>query len=188
MQTTSVTLIRHGQTEWNRLGRIQGVTDIPLNDLGRAQAHAAAATLDAEYDLVSSSPLSRARETAQILADELGLELVDPVEQIIEVDFGQAEGADDAKVAQHWPDHVYPNAEQAADSAARGRRALDVVAERYPGKRVLVVSHSRVIRLTASEIRGSYVEPLANLQAVHFAQEPDGWAVTGISPIPELSR
>lgn len=187
MQTTSVTLIRHGQTEWNRLGRIQGVTDIPLNDQGRAQALAAAATLDSEYDLVSSSPLSRARETAQILANELGLELVDPVDQITEVDFGQAEGADDAMVTERWPDHNYPDAERANDSAARGRRALDIVAQRYPGKRVLVVSHSRVIRLTASEIRGSAVAPLANLQAVHFEQRPDGWVVTGISPIPELS-
>ena len=68
--------IRHGQTDWNREGLLQGSSDIPLNDTGRAQARDALMTLRSmPWDVVVSSPLRRARETAQIIADALGLEL-----------------------------------------------------------------------------------------------------------------
>ena len=68
--------LRHGQTEWNREGRMQGTSDIPLNDTGRAQAREAAEHLGhGDWDEIVSSPLVRARETAEIVAAELGLEL-----------------------------------------------------------------------------------------------------------------
>jgi uncharacterized phosphatase len=67
-------LVRHGETEWNRLRKIQGVSDIPLNDTGRAQAAALGDILSRHrFDLIVSSPLSRALETARIVATKLGM-------------------------------------------------------------------------------------------------------------------
>lgn len=85
-------LVRHGETEWNRLGRLQGLTDIPLNDQGRAQAAAAAEALrDIPFDRVFSSPLARARETAEILTRGRGLSL-ETDERLREICFGAGEG------------------------------------------------------------------------------------------------
>ena len=66
--------LRHGETAWNREGRMQGATDIPLNETGRAQAHAAAETLrDVHIDRIISSPMARAAETADIVGAAKGL-------------------------------------------------------------------------------------------------------------------
>jgi len=73
---TTLILVRHGETDWNRDRRIQGSTDIPLNDTGREQARDAAAGLRETLELptfMAASDLSRARETAEILAGELDL-------------------------------------------------------------------------------------------------------------------
>ena len=73
-----IALIRHGQTDWNLEERLQGATDVPLNDTGRHEARAVARRLHAgasRWDVLVSSPLSRAVETAQIIGGVLGLEL-----------------------------------------------------------------------------------------------------------------
>lgn len=69
MPLTTFALVRHGQTDWNAQRRLQGSTDIPLNDVGRGQARAAVAVLSGyEWDAIVSSPLSRAAETADLIA------------------------------------------------------------------------------------------------------------------------
>ncbi|NQD89088.1 histidine phosphatase family protein, partial [Paenarthrobacter sp. CM16] len=69
MTLTTFALVRHGQTDWNAERRLQGSTDIPLNDVGREQAREAVAFLsDQQWDTVVASPLSRAAETAEIIA------------------------------------------------------------------------------------------------------------------------
>ncbi|MBD3940870.1 histidine phosphatase family protein [Microbacterium sp. NEAU-LLC] len=95
---TALTLIRHGETDWNRDRRIQGATDIPLNDTGRAQARAAADELAAEFDrlgvtpVVVSSDLQRAHETARIIAAVLDAEAPILYPQLRERRYGAAEG------------------------------------------------------------------------------------------------
>ena len=85
--------IRHGQTDWNRDDRLQGSSDIPLNDTGRAQALEAAALLrDGGWEVVVSSPLVRARETPQIIADDLGIELGPSYPELVERDYGALRG------------------------------------------------------------------------------------------------
>ena len=88
-----VLLARHGQTDWNAAGKIQGVSDVPLNERGREQAAALAGrVLDAgAISAVYTSPLKRARETAEIIGRRLGLEPV-PVGALTELNFGDWEG------------------------------------------------------------------------------------------------
>ena len=93
MTLTTFALVRHGQTDWNAERRLQGATDIPLNDVGREQAREAVATLaDYQWDAIVSSPLSRAAETADLIAEGLGLTVARRIPELIERSFGPAEG------------------------------------------------------------------------------------------------
>jgi uncharacterized phosphatase len=142
---TDLVLVRHGETEWNRIGRVQGRTDIPLNATGREQARAAGRRLAGErFDAVVSSPLSRAADTARIIADELGLGEVELVDDLVERDYGPAEGMTDADVQAVFGGHLEARESREA-TVARVKPALLAVAARHPGQRVLVVSHGGVI-------------------------------------------
>ena len=93
MTLTTLALVRHGQTDWNAQRRLQGSTDIPLNDVGRGQARDAVAVLSGyEWDAIVSSPLSRAAETANLIAAGLGLGVDRRVPDLAERSFGPAEG------------------------------------------------------------------------------------------------
>jgi probable phosphoglycerate mutase len=107
---TRVLLVRHGQSEWNAVGRWQGQQDPPLTDLGRRQARAAAATLGA-LDAVFSSDLQRAAETATIIATELGVlpVVVDP--DLRERCAGEWEGLTRAEIEEAWPGYLDPPAD-----------------------------------------------------------------------------
>ena len=87
-EVTTFLLVRHGETDWNRENRFQGHADPPLNDVGRSQARELAETLLGEgASAVYASPLRRARETAEIIAAVLGLDVrLDP--RLMEVDVG----------------------------------------------------------------------------------------------------
>lgn len=89
---TKICFIRHGETDWNIAGRLQGRTDIPLNESGIKQAQACGASLlQNEWDLMITSPLLRAKETGQIIQQKLNIPLYEK-ESFIEVAFGDAEG------------------------------------------------------------------------------------------------
>lgn len=146
-----VLLLRHGQTALTAQRRYAGVTDAPLDDTGRAQAAAAAKRLSsADLDAIVSSPLARARQTAETVAGLCGLPVVLD-EGFRETDFGLWEALTFAEVQQRWPAEMAawladplvtpPGAESFADGAARAQAALDRVLSAYPGQRVLVVSH-----------------------------------------------
>ena len=92
---TSLYLVRHGETDWNAQRRIQGSTDIPLNATGRAQAATTGRLLARrEWDGIYSSPLSRAFETASIIATEIGLDRPSTIDEIVERNYGAAEDKD----------------------------------------------------------------------------------------------
>lgn len=142
---TDLVLVRHGETEWNRLGRVQGRTDIPLNDTGRAQAEAAGRRLsDARFDAVVASPLARAADTARIIAAEVGLGEPELVDALVERDYGGAEGMTGAEIDAHFGGRL-EGRESREQTVDRVKPALLEVALRHPGQRVLVVSHGGVI-------------------------------------------
>ena len=152
---TTLLLVRHGETDWNRDGRWQGHSDTHLNDLGREQAARLAIELDG-IDVVYASDLARARETAEILAGPLDLDVhVD--ERLRERSFGAWEGKTGPEIEAEFREaHARwlagegagaDDAEPFADFAARVRGFVDDVLARHPGETVLVVAHGGSIRV-----------------------------------------
>lgn len=168
---TALTLIRHGETDWNRAGRIQGSTDIPLNDTGREQALAAARAWREAHDTpftVVASDLSRARETAEIIAAELGAEAPRLYAGLRERSYGEAEGIDAQEFAHRWGDWhsaEVPGAEPWPVVRARGLAALTDVVSDYRRVTapavgtVIVVTHGALIRELIRHASGGELPP-----------------------------
>jgi broad specificity phosphatase PhoE len=139
---TTLLLVRHGETDWNADGRLQGHTDRPLSDFGRRQAQQLAAELEGEkLEAIYSSDLARARETAEIVGERLGLPVVlDP--ELREKDWGNWEGLTAVE-----RDRVEFAGESTEAHQERMLRALRRISERHPGEgRVLVITHGGSMR------------------------------------------
>jgi probable phosphoglycerate mutase len=176
-----ILLTRHGETAWNALGRLQGHTDIALNEIGRGQARALAHGLGAAgLTAIWTSDLSRARETGEIVAAALGLPApaVDP--DLRERQFGVFEGLTRHDCETHhpaaWRDWVAqtgspPGAEARPDSIARLGRALGRILAASAGD-ALVISHGAVMRLWLNDVLGQAVPLIGN--ATTYLVEAEG--------------
>jgi uncharacterized phosphatase len=173
---TLLYLVRHGETDWNFQRRIQGSTDIPLNETGRAQARAAGKLLARrEWDGIVASPLSRAFETASIIADEAGLGAPARLDPIVERHYGDAEGLTDSELSALFPDDtVVPGRESRESVAARVIPALIDLAERNPAKALIVVSHGGVIRSVLNAIDPSERHGSIRNASIHSFRHIDG--------------
>lgn len=149
---TTICLIRHGITDWNHLGKAQGISNIPLNDEGKIQATALANRLVTEpWDIIISSNLKRAKETAQIIADVLGISNFKFDERLIEINCGQIEGTTEDERLNKWGKDwrsLDLGMEKFEDVAKRGIEVIEEIANIYKDKRVIVVSHGALIGLT----------------------------------------
>ena len=149
--------IRHGQTEWNVLGLMQGQTDIPLNDTGRAQAKQMAKSLQGiTFDKVFCSPLSRAIETCQAVVDASQI-VTD--KRIAERYFGEFEGESAMlmRSRKFWNTNVnqtFERAESLFDFIARVYDFLDYVVQNCKGQNVLIVAHGGVGMVVQSYFLG----------------------------------
>ncbi|MGR0219143.1 histidine phosphatase family protein [Agromyces sp. ZXT2-6] len=145
---TTIALVRHGETDWNRERRIQGATDIPMNERGRAQSRAVAERLaTSRWDAVVTSPLSRSAETAAIIARRLGL--VDPahVPALAERRHGLLEGLTAEDRLRMEADAVpIDGLESRVSVVSRAVPALLGLAARHPGGAVVAVTHGGVIQ------------------------------------------
>lgn len=158
-------LWRHGQTDFNRGGRIQGRSDIALNELGRAQARRVAPAIAALAPTrLVSSPLRRAHETAEALAAVTGLG-VETLEGLTERSFGPWEGLTRAEVESGWPEAFAawrrgedPEGVEVETRAATAQRVASAVrAALDPGRedeRVVVVAHGAALTLATTELLG----------------------------------
>ena len=161
---------RHGQTQWNLENKVCGRTDLPLTDVGRAQAEMLAEkAAGGKLDVIISSPMLRARQTAQPAAERFGLEiLVD--ERLIEQDYGIYEGADrsDPGFLGNKRQFAvrYPGGESMMDVAARVYSLLDELKVCYPEKHILLVCHGGVCRLIRT-----YFENMTNEEFFHYSEE-----------------
>jgi broad specificity phosphatase PhoE len=171
---TELYLVRHGETDWNRQRRIQGLTDIPLNDTGREQARRTGALLARRrWHAVYSSPLSRASETAAIIADELGLPRPQALAAVVERNYGEAEGLDFAGLDARFPGEV-PGRETREAVAARVVPALVELAERHRDEKLVIVSHGGAIRSVLGEVDPGVDHGMITNGSIHSFRYEDG--------------
>ncbi|MCG7343004.1 histidine phosphatase family protein [Sporosarcina sp. ACRSL] len=154
---TTIGLIRHGITEWNELGKAQGISNIPLNKLGREQAINIGNRLldEGKWDLIISSDLSRAIETAQIIGSKINLSISHYDKRIREIDCGEIEGTTEeirrAKWGSNWRE-IDLGMESFEEVGKRGIEFLEEIVHTYNGKRILIVSHGALIGLTLQQL------------------------------------
>lgn len=169
-------LVRHGETEWSKAGRFAGLTDLALTDAGQAGARALGRRLPhGPFDRVISSPLQRARHTAELL----GQGPVETDARLVERDYGDYEGLTTAEIrarVPHW--HVWtdpvPNGEPLAAMAQRVDSFLHELLQ-SPQRRLLVVAHAHLIRLAAARWLGLEPHQAALLRVDTLGVARLGW-------------
>lgn len=177
-------LLRHGESVWNAAGKWQGWADPPLSPAGEDQARAAAdALIGVGLTAVVASDLERARRTADVIVERLGLGEVVIEPGIRERDVGEFSGLTRDEIDARWPGMIAKWRRGEVERAPGGEGpefiervlvALDRIAERFPGERVLVVTHGGVIRTTRRHLGG---EPgtLANLGGLWLHLADGAW-------------
>ena len=181
---TTLHLVRHGETDWNREGRFQGVQDIPLNEEGRRQARQMAAAWREPAEVLVASPLSRARETAEILGGILGLKLEGTDDRLVERDYGMGSGLTPEERRQRFPDGVIPGVEDPDSLRARARHFLEAVRREHPDRRVVAVSHGGFINAALALVSGGEVGTgktfLSNASVSTLIDRGEGWVVAEV--------
>jgi broad specificity phosphatase PhoE len=167
----NVLVVRHGQSEWNALGRWQGHADPPLSELGINQAQAAAGKVGM-FDAVVASDLDRALSTATIIADALGLGPVITDPGLRERDIGEWQGLTRAEIEAAFPGHVRngdrpPGWESDESLLERATGSLQRIVDHVPSGDVLVVAHGGVIYRLESHL-GADFTPIKNLHGRWF--------------------
>ena len=187
MTETQFGLLRHGQTDWNINFLLQGITDIPMNETGLAQVKLAAQAIDLkDWDIVLTSPLTRARQTAEIIANHVGFEEIVEHNLLIERSFGEAEGLSHQEWRAKYANlDEIPGGESRTQLATRSQLLLDLVASEFQGKRVLAISHGALIRgllaIASNEELPREGERLANASLNIIGHVESSWRVINYS-------
>ena len=173
---TRLLLVRHGQSEWNALGRWQGRADPALTELGRQQAFHAAQRVGA-VDLIAASPLMRALDTATIISTQIGVGPVVVDADLQERDAGEWQGLTRAEIEEQYPGYLKtfrspPGYEDHDALIVRVRGALDRLHETYTGADLLVLTHGGVIGALERDC-GLQWERMPNLGARVFVHHGD---------------
>lgn len=169
MLATDLLVIRHGQSEWNAVGRWQGHADPALSELGRRQSAVAALAVGA-VDGIISSDLVRAAETAAIIAQHVGVGPVMVDQRLRERDVGEWSGLTRAEIDKGWPkwldDGRRPQGFEDVDLVlARVLEGFDTIRATTTGGSFLVVTHGGVIRGLA-RLHGLDDDPIGNLAGI----------------------
>ncbi len=195
MQVTRILAVRHGETAWNRETRIQGHTDIALNDHGRWQAAQLARALrDESIAACYASDLGRAQATAQAVADAVG-QSVTTHPGLRERCFGQFEGQTWAELEAAWPaetqawrkrlpDFAPPGGESLRQLQARVVETVGELAARHPGEQVLMVVHGGVLdtlyrAATRLDLQAPRSWELPNTAINRLLWSPEGLGLVG---------
>ncbi len=146
-------VIRHGQTEYNVENRVCGVTDVPLNKQGIKQAYQTKEKLkNIDVDYIFSSPLTRAKTTANIINEAFNLEInID--KRIQEINFGEFEGVENNEKFKKYKKQNatrYPGGESLFQVVQRVYDFLTELENQYPDKTILIVCHGGIVRVIHS--------------------------------------
>jgi broad specificity phosphatase PhoE len=195
--STQFILVRHGETEWNRVERFRGRADIPLNDTGRAQAQKLAARLAGEkIRAVYSSPLQRAVQTATPVAEALRLK-VKPHANLLDVDYGAWEGLSPEEAQAKFPEDYdrwlttprrvkFPGGESLRLVRVNIGNLLSELAEKHSGETVALVTHKVPCLVTMCYVLGLTNDSIwklrIDLAAINrFERREDKFVVTQLN-------
>ena len=195
--SSSIIIVRHGRTEFNATGRLQGRTDNPLDEVGLAQAEAVAAYLQPELlsdTLFVCSPLLRARQTATAIVNQVGSSFeID--ERWIELDYGSYEGLRQAEVPSNvwrdWKndnDFAAPQGESLNQVQRRVAEACDDLVQRLNGRTAVVVSHVSPIKSAVAWALGmdasvGWKTQLSTASITRISVSSNGVALTAFNEI-----
>lgn len=145
---TTVCLIRHGETDWNRQGRYQGRADVDLNSTGQEQARRVALYLrdTGNWDIIFTSPLRRAKSTAQRIAQIAGIPSLIEMDAFVEQDCGEADGLTLQEAEMRYGRGNLPGAESREEVRVRSQSGMEQLLQLYRDRSILVVTHGHVIR------------------------------------------
>lgn len=173
--------VRHGVTEWNLLGKIQGATDTPLSEEGLYQAGLLAERLAGEskrWDGVATSDLQRAATTGQVIADRLGVPLLKDA-RLRERSFGIAEGTTLQERLDRWGEEwrsLVPDQETNASLIERGQAFVEELVATRPGESWLVVTHGSFLATIIPSLIGETPEGyIQNVSLTILEQTEEGW-------------
>lgn len=163
---TRIILVRHRQTEWNRIERFRGRADIPLNETGLAQAEATGKRVAAEWQpyAIYTSPLSRSVKTAEAIAKHFDL----PVQQypgLADIDYGEWQGLSPEEARQRWPEEIdawyhrphqarIPGGEALDDLRARAMITVNELAAHHTDETIVLVAHTVINRIILLGVLG----------------------------------
>jgi len=163
---TRFLLVRHGQTEWNRVERFRGRADVPLNAAGLAQAAAVGRRIAAAWQpaAVYASPLSRAAATAAAIAAHFNLPVA-PLDGLADIHYGAWQGLTPDEARARWPELIeawytapqtvqVPDGESLADLRDRAMAAIHELTTRHADQTIVLVSHTVVNRVILLAILG----------------------------------
>ena len=170
---TTIFLVRHGETDWNREGRRQGWADPPLNETGRAQARELAEQLRfTPFDAVYSSDLRRAHETALIVAQPHRVPVIADA-GLREVDVGSWSGLTRAEIEERFPRRNRPDGETRSEHLVRVLEAVERIARAHAGGRILLVSHGGTMRALRAHASDEPFHPIENCDVIelHFRDD-----------------
>ena len=154
---TTVLLIRHGETEWNILGKFQGSTDIPLSDEGIRQAGMLRERLNGDFDYIYASPLKRAYATADVICEGTD-KSISIAEGMREINFGEWEGLTIKGIAEKYPDifkswrsdkeegRFCGGDNSTLNASIRAKKAIMEIVNKHPGKKIAIVAHGGIIK------------------------------------------
>lgn len=189
---TTICLVRHGETDWNASGRLQGATDIPLNKMGVQQAKKCGEFLKtSNWDVIITSPLKRAKRTAEIIHKNLiNVPLIE-MDDFSERCFGDAEGMTLAERQITYPNRNYPNQEEMDSFNNRIMTGIKKVNQNYSNGKVLLVAHGAVINSLLSTLSkgevGSGKTKLINACISNIQFQEEQWNVGEINQVTHLS-
>jgi probable phosphoglycerate mutase len=195
MATVTLLVIRHGETDWNRRQIFRGAYDIPLNDNGRAQAGRLTGVLPA-IDAAYCSPLSRARETAQLALSGQTVEAQDH-RGLQDIDYGDWTGKEDDEVKGRWPDEhaawistphlgTPTGGESLHTVSGRALGALRQVVDAHPGQTVALFAHRVVNKVLALGMLGLGLDRFPYIRQDNgciseFQKAEDGYVVVRLN-------